>query len=92
MFVIQGLEYKGFILFLYDIQGFDTAKSFRRHQHRERHLDEFFVLVDRLKGAADITADLGRSAMLNTKREHHDGSLQGELVFVDLEQHGREQV
>ncbi|MNR61583.1 hypothetical protein D3C85_1833730 [compost metagenome] len=43
-------------------------------------------------GAADITADLGRSAMLNPKRELHDGGLQGELVFVDLEQQGREQV
>ena len=55
-------------------------------------LDEFFVLVDRLKGAEDTAADLGRSAMLNTKREHLDGSLQGELVFVDFERHGREQV
>lgn len=61
------------------------SRSFRRHYHRERHLDELFVLVDRLKGAADIAADLGRSALLNPKRELHDGILQGEVVFVDLE-------
>jgi hypothetical protein len=66
--------------------------SLRRHRYRERHLDELFVLVDSFQGAAYVIGDIGRSALLDPIRKLHDGSFQGELVFVDFEEQGREQV
>ena len=66
------------------------GKSLRCHQHRESHLDELFILVDRFQGAAHIATDLGRTALLNPKRQLYDGSLQSELVFIKLEEQGRE--
>ena len=70
------------------IPGFDTAKSLRCHQYRQRQLNEFFVLVDGIQGSADVVGDIGRAARLNPVRELQDGGLKGELVFVYLEQQG----
>ena len=66
--------------------------SLRRHHDRERHLDEFFVFSDGFQIAEDISTDRDRSALPDPKHQLHDGGLQCELVFVDLEQQGRVQV
>jgi hypothetical protein len=50
------------------------------------HLDKLFVLVNRLQRAAYVSTNFGRSSLLDLKRKLHDGSLKGELVFVDPEQ------
>ncbi|CAI8880661.1 hypothetical protein EMIT0P258_30154 [Pseudomonas sp. IT-P258] len=39
-----------------------------------------------MKGTADIVAYFSRTALLNPKRELHDGSLQSELVLVNFEE------
>ena len=36
----------------------------RRHEHRERHLDELLIAVDGRQGAADIVGGLRRAALL----------------------------
>jgi hypothetical protein len=59
--------------------------SLRRHEHRERHLDELFIFVDRVQGAAHVVGDLCRTAHFHPVLKLHDGGLKGELVFVDLE-------
>lgn len=66
--------------------------SVGRHQHCKRHLDELFVLVDRPERAAHILGDVCRSALFDPVRQLHDGGFEGELVFVDFEEKGREQV
>lgn len=66
--------------------------SLRRHQHRERQLDKFFVLIDGVQGAADVIGDVGRTALLHPVLKLQDCGFQGELVFIDLEQQGMEQV
>jgi hypothetical protein len=43
-------------------------RSLWGHEHRERHLDEFFIFVDRLQRAAHISNNLGRVALLDPKR------------------------
>lgn len=53
--------------------------------HCERDPDEFFVFIDRLQGSSGIVADVVRPPFLSPKRQLHDGSLQGELVFIDFE-------
>jgi hypothetical protein len=88
--------YEHFLYFL--VSGLNTipsgpgGRSIRRYEYRESHLDKLFVLVDRFQGASHIATDLGRTALLYPKCQFHDGCLKGELVFVDLEQQGREQV
>jgi hypothetical protein len=69
-----------------------AAKSFRRHQHRQRKLNEFLIPVDRFQGAAYIVGNLGGTALLDLVGKLQDRGLKGELVFVDLEMQGREQV
>lgn len=66
--------------------------SLRRHQHRKRHIDELFVLADCVQSAAHVAGNLRRSALLDPKRQLHDGGLKGELILVDLEKQGREKV
>jgi hypothetical protein len=58
--------------------------SLRRHHHRKRHLDEFFILVHRLEGTTDVFGDVGRAALLNPESQLHDGGFHGELIFVEL--------
>jgi hypothetical protein len=58
--------------------------SLWRHKHRQRHLDELFILVNRFQGATHISTDLGWSALLDPKRKLQDGSLKGELVSLIL--------
>jgi hypothetical protein len=70
----------------------NTATSFRCHEHRQCHLDEFLVAVDGDQGAAQIVGDLGCAAGLDSVGKLQDGGLKGELIFVDLEKQGREQV
>jgi len=62
------------------------------HEYRERQLDELLVLVDGVQGAADVVGDVSRTAGLDPIRKLQDGGFEGELVFVDLEKKGREQV
>jgi hypothetical protein len=45
----------------------------------------WWSLSDLLQHAAHIFTNLGRVALLDLKRQLYDGSLQGELIFVDLE-------
>jgi hypothetical protein len=58
--------------------------SLWRHHHRKRHFDEFLIAVDCDQGATHVVGDIGSAALLNPKRELHDGSLEGELVFVEF--------
>ena len=68
----------------------DQLLSFWRHQHSERQLDELFIFVDGVQGSTHVVGDIGRASLLNPVRKLHDGSLEGELVLIDLEQQGRE--
>ena len=70
----------------------DRLPSLWRHQHRQRQLDELFVLVDGVQGAAHVVGDISRAAGLDSIRKLHDGGFEGELVFVDFVQQGGEQV
>jgi hypothetical protein len=45
-----------------------------------------------VQSTADVLGDIGRSALLAPVGQFHDGGFEGELVFVDLEEQGREQV
>lgn len=40
----------------------------------------------------DILGDIRRAALLDPIRQLHDGGLESELIFVDLEEQGREQI
>jgi hypothetical protein len=40
--------------------------------------------------APHVVGDVSRSALLDPIRQLHDGGFQGELVFVALEEQGRE--
>jgi hypothetical protein len=66
-------------------RGAGDELSLRRHEHRERDLDELLVTIDRLQGAAHIVGNLGISSLLDPICQLHDGGLEGELVLVDLE-------
>ena len=85
-FIAKDLDYKGLDWFLCGIPGFDTAKSLRCHEHRQRQLDELFILVDGVQGAAHVVGNVSRAARLDPIGKLQDGGFQGELVFVDLEQ------
>jgi hypothetical protein len=61
-----------------------TAKSIRRDHHCKRHLDEIFALVDRLKGATGVAADLSRLALLNPTRELHTAASRASLFSLIL--------
>ena len=68
------------------------SRSLRGHQDCERQLDDLFVLVDGVQGAAHVVGDVSLAAGLDPIRKLHDGGFEGELVFVDLVQQGGEQV
>lgn len=40
-------------------------RSVQSHQQCQSHLDELFILVDRLQSAADIAGDFRRAALLD---------------------------
>jgi hypothetical protein len=77
----QGLDLKGLDLFLCGIPGFDTANSLRRHKHRKRQLDELFVLVDGVQGAAHVVRDFGGALLLDPVGQFKDGGLKGSIGF-----------
>ena len=64
----------------------------RGHQHRKRQLDELFILVDSVQNTAHVVRDFGGALLLDLVGQFKDCGLKGQLVFVDLEEHGREQV
>ena len=41
--------------------------SFRRHQHRKRHVDELFIPTDCVQSSAYVAGDLTRAALLDLK-------------------------
>ncbi|MGF7116281.1 hypothetical protein QF017_005805, partial [Pseudomonas laurylsulfatiphila] len=61
-------------------------QSLGGHHHRERHLDELFILIYCFQGTAHVVGDVSRSALLDPIRKLHDGGYESELVFVDLEE------
>ena len=64
----------------------------RATSDRERQFDELFVLVDCVQGTAHVVRDFGSALLLDPVGQFKDGGLKGQLVFVDLEEQGREQV
>lgn len=60
--------------------------------NRKRHLDELLVLVDGVQGAADVVGDFCAASLLDQAGQLHDGCFEGELVFIDFVEQGREQV
>lgn len=61
------------------------AQSIQCHHHRECHLDELFIFIDGVQGAADVIGYVGRAALLDPVRKLQDGGFEGELVFVNFE-------
>jgi hypothetical protein len=70
----------------------NPQSSLRRHHHRKRNLDKFFILVDCPERASHVVSDIRRAALLDPIRQFQDGSFEDELIFVDLVKQGREQV
>lgn len=68
------------------------SRSLWSHHYRERHFDEFLIPIDGVQGAADVIGDVGAAVVFDPIGQFHDGGFQGELVFVDFEKQGREQV
>lgn len=64
----------------------------RRHQHRKGQLDELLVLADGVQGSAHVVGVIGGTTRLYPVGQFKNGSFEGQLVFVDLEKKGREQV
>ena len=57
------------------------SQSLQGHQHRERQLDELFIFIDGVHGAADVSGDVGRAALLDPVSGSHDGGFQRGRVF-----------